>query len=201
MMSLPFKVFCPKRKKRKKEISSLCFQGNMCLCARVFTVHQNRQQVPRINTHLVLSCSLFVCLQILSSKPGSELLQEKGSHHLLSQTDTPHDYDSGNDTSSPPSSKTGVSRASVTVSKRDHCQRLASPEKLKFTDRDNASDSGNSVTSYASLCKPYGEDALSATLFSGNGKRYCCVQDKQCECFPGKFQAVYLFCSHSLFPV
>ncbi|XP_067426668.1 serine/arginine repetitive matrix protein 4 [Thunnus thynnus] len=108
---------------------------------------------------------------ILSSKPGSELLQGKGSHHLLSQTDAPHDYDSGNDTSSPPSSKTGVSRASVTVSKREHCQRLASPEKLKFTDRDNASDSGNSVTSYASLCKPYGEDGLSATFFSGNGKR------------------------------
>ncbi|XP_053180619.1 serine/arginine repetitive matrix protein 4 [Scomber japonicus] len=108
---------------------------------------------------------------ILSSKPGSELLQGKGSHHLLSQTDAPHDYDSGNDTSSPPSSKTGVSRASVAVRKRDHCQRPASPEKLKFTDRDNASDSGNSVTSYASLCKPYGEDGLSATLFSRNGKR------------------------------
>ncbi|KAM7391174.1 hypothetical protein PAMP_021883 [Pampus punctatissimus] len=108
---------------------------------------------------------------ILSSKPGSELLQGKGSHHLSSQTDAPHDYDSGNDTSSPPSSKTGVSRASVTVSKQDHCQRLASPEKLKFTDRDNASDSGNSVTSYASLCKPYGEDGLSAALLSGNDKR------------------------------
>ncbi|XP_062272971.1 serine/arginine repetitive matrix protein 4 [Scomber scombrus] len=108
---------------------------------------------------------------ILSSKPGSELLQGKRSHRLLSQTDAPHDYDSGNDTSSPPSSKTGVSRVSVTVRKRDHCQRPASPEKLKFTDRDNASDSGNSVTSYASLCKPYGEEGLSATLFSGNGKR------------------------------
>ncbi|XP_018558873.1 serine/arginine repetitive matrix protein 4 [Lates calcarifer] len=108
---------------------------------------------------------------ILSSKPGSELLHGNGSQHLSGQTEGPHDYDSGNDTSSPPSSKTGVSRASVTDNKRNHCQRLASPEKLKFTDRDNASDSGNSVTSYASLCKPYGEDSLSATLFSGNSKR------------------------------
>ncbi|KAM7415708.1 hypothetical protein PAMA_017985 [Pampus argenteus] len=115
--------------------------------------------------------SILSTATILSSKPGSELLQGKGSHHLLSQTDAPHDYDSGNDTSSPPSSKTGVSRASVTVGKQDHCQRLASPEKLKFTDRDNASDSGNSVTSYASLCKPYREDGLSAALFSGNDKR------------------------------
>ena len=124
-----------------------------------------------LSTRLVLSCSLFVCLQILSSKPGSELLHGNRSQHLSSQTEGPHDYDSGNDTSSPPSSKTGVSRASVTDSKRNHCKHLASPEKLKFTDRDNVSDSGNSVTSYASLCKPYGEDSLSATLFSGNGKR------------------------------
>ncbi|KAM9359876.1 serine/arginine repetitive matrix protein 4 [Symphorus nematophorus] len=115
--------------------------------------------------------SILSTATILSSKPGSELLHGNRSQHLSSQTEGPHDYDSGNDTSSPPSSKTGVSRASVTDSKRNHCKRLASPEKLKFTDRDNVSDSGNSVTSYASLCKPYGEDSLSATLFSGNGKR------------------------------
>ncbi|XP_070761227.1 serine/arginine repetitive matrix protein 4 [Enoplosus armatus] len=113
--------------------------------------------------------SILSTATILSSKPGSELLHGKGSQHLSSRTEVPHDYDSGNDTSSPPSSKTGVSRASVTDNKRN--RRLASPEKLKFADRDNVSDSGNSVTSYASLCKPYGEDGLSATLFSGNGKR------------------------------
>ncbi|XP_037634619.1 serine/arginine repetitive matrix protein 4 [Sebastes umbrosus] len=115
--------------------------------------------------------SILSTATILSSKPGSELLHGSGSQQLSSQTDAPHDYDSGNDTSSPPSSKAGVFQASVTDSKRNHCKRLASPEKLKFTDRDNASDSGNSVTSYASLCKPYVEDGLSATLFSGNGKR------------------------------
>ncbi|XP_006803940.1 serine/arginine repetitive matrix protein 4 [Neolamprologus brichardi] len=108
----------------------------------------------------------------LSSKPASEILHGNGSQHLTSQTVGPHDYDSGNDTSSPPSSKTGVSQGSVTLdNKSNSCQRVASPGKLKFTERDNVSDSGNSVTSYASLCKPYGEDGLSATLFSGNGKR------------------------------
>ncbi|XP_038559580.1 serine/arginine repetitive matrix protein 4 [Micropterus salmoides] len=115
--------------------------------------------------------SILSTTTILSSKPGSELLHRKGSQHLSSQTEGPHDYDSGNDTSSPPSSKTGVSQASVTANKRNHCKRLASPEKVKFTERDNVSDSGNSVTSYASFCKPFGEDGLSATLFSGNGKR------------------------------
>ncbi|KAK5932074.1 hypothetical protein CgunFtcFv8_003808 [Champsocephalus gunnari] len=115
--------------------------------------------------------SILSTATILSPKPGNELLHGKESQHLSGQTKVPHDYDSGNDTSSPPSSKTGVFQAIVTDNKRNHCKRLASPEKLKFTDRDNASDSGNSVTSYASLCKPYREDSLSATLFSGNGKR------------------------------
>lgn len=127
---------------------------------------QIQQQVPFVNTSLVLSCSLFVCLQILSSQPGSKLFHRKGSQNLSNQSEGPHDYDSGNDTSSPPSSKTGV-----TDKKRNHHKHLASPEKLKFTCRDNVSDSGNSVTSYASLCKSYGEDCLSATLYSGNEKR------------------------------
>ncbi|XP_026177721.1 serine/arginine repetitive matrix protein 4 [Mastacembelus armatus] len=112
--------------------------------------------------------SILSTATILSAKPGSDLLHGKGSHHLPNQIYGPHDYDSGNDTSSPPSSKTGVSRASV-IDTKNHYRRLASPEKLKFADRDNASDSGNSVTSYASLCKHYGEDSLSATVF--NGKR------------------------------
>ncbi|XP_075960410.1 serine/arginine repetitive matrix protein 4 [Anarhichas minor] len=114
--------------------------------------------------------SVLSTATIISSEPGREILHGKGSQHLSGQAEVPHDYDSGNDTSSPPSSKTGVCQASVTDNKRNLCKRLASPEKLKFTDRGNASDSGNSVTSYASMCKPYVEDGLSATLFSGNGK-------------------------------
>ncbi|XP_034026754.1 serine/arginine repetitive matrix protein 4 [Thalassophryne amazonica] len=111
---------------------------------------------------------------ISSSKRGSKVFHRKAARHraLSSQSEGPRDYDSGNDTSSPPSSKTGVSHASVRENKKSVCQRLASPEKMTFAQRDNASDSGNSVTSYASLCKPYGEDGLSATLFNGfSGKR------------------------------
>ncbi|XP_074525736.1 serine/arginine repetitive matrix protein 4 [Halichoeres trimaculatus] len=115
--------------------------------------------------------SILSTATIVSSKPVDELLHTNGSQDLSSHIEVPHDYDSGNDTSSPPSSKTGVSRASVADNKRSHCQRLASPEKLKFNDRDNVSDSGNSVTSYASLCRPYGDDGLSAALFSANSKR------------------------------
>ncbi|KAM3610746.1 uncharacterized protein V6R79_008380 [Siganus canaliculatus] len=114
--------------------------------------------------------SILSTATILSSQPGSRLLHGKESQHLSSQTNGQHDYDSGNDTSSPPSSKTGVSRASGTDRERNHCKRLDSPERLKFTDRDNISDSGNSVTSYASLCKPFGEDSLSAAIFNGNSK-------------------------------
>ncbi|XP_056134873.1 serine/arginine repetitive matrix protein 4 [Lampris incognitus] len=106
------------------------------------------------------------------SKPGEELLHAQGTlhHSLAGHSEGRHNYDSGNDTSSPPSSKTGVSRASVTADKRSRCRGLASPEKLKCADRDNASDSGNSVTSYASLCKPHVEEGLSTNFFNGNGK-------------------------------
>lgn len=162
MISLSFKVFCPKQ----KEIFML--SREQVPFALEF---QNRQQFPFVNTSLVLSYCLFVCSQILPSHPGSKILHGKDSQLLSSQGEGPHCYDSGNDTSSPPSCNTGVSQASITDNKRNEWKHLASPEKLKFTERDNASDSGNSVTSYASLCKSYGEDSFSTTLFSGKGRR------------------------------
>lgn len=58
------------------------------------------------------------------------------------------EYDSGNDTSSPPSSKTGIARSKVVGNEK------VSSEKLRLVDGDNASDSGNSLTSYDSLGKP-----------------------------------------------
>uniref|UniRef100_A0A3P9NAP6 Serine/arginine repetitive matrix 4 n=1 Tax=Poecilia reticulata TaxID=8081 RepID=A0A3P9NAP6_POERE len=126
-----------------------------------------------------LSCCLFVCSQILSLKPGSELLNGKGAQDFSSHAEGTRDYDSGNDTSSPPSSKTGVSRASVAENQRTCCQRLTSPlEKQRCADRDNGSDSGNSVTSYASSCKPYREGGFSAAIFSGNSKR--CTKAARC---------------------
>uniref|UniRef100_A0A3B3ZZZ4 Serine/arginine repetitive matrix protein C-terminal domain-containing protein n=1 Tax=Periophthalmus magnuspinnatus TaxID=409849 RepID=A0A3B3ZZZ4_9GOBI len=96
-------------------------------------------------------------LQMLSSKSGSQVLEGKDNGLILKPR---HDYDSGNDTSSPPSCKTDVCKG-----KRSHSeQRLASPDKHKFTDRDNGSDSGNSVTSYASLCNN-GNDSVSTSVF------------------------------------
>ncbi|XP_041756557.1 serine/arginine repetitive matrix protein 4 [Coregonus clupeaformis] len=110
---------------------------------------------------------------VLQSKPGGEVLNTAVVHHhtLTNQSKGPQDYDSGNDTSSPPSTKTSISRTSVIGDKKVLYQAPASPEKLKFTDGDNVSDSGNSVTSYASLCKPlHVEGGLSSPIFNGNGK-------------------------------
>ncbi|XP_010874333.2 serine/arginine repetitive matrix protein 4 [Esox lucius] len=103
---------------------------------------------------------------VLQSKPGGEVLNTTAVHHhtLTNQSKGPQDYDSGNDTSSPPSTKTGVSRSNI--SGENKVQAPASPEKHKFTDGDNASDSGNSVTSYASLCKPLHVDGLPAPIYN-----------------------------------
>lgn len=99
---------------------------------------------------------LFVCLQILPSNPGKVLFNGGGAQNLPNRREGPHDYDSGNDTSSPPSSKTGVSQASAA--------EYARTGRVASAFRDSASDSGNSVTSFASSCKPFGETSLSATL-------------------------------------
>ncbi|XP_046870573.1 serine/arginine repetitive matrix protein 4, partial [Hypomesus transpacificus] len=91
----------------------------------------------------------------LPAKPAIKTLNAQGiQHHTLPPASKgPQDYDSGNDTSSPPSTKTGVSRVNGIGDKMILCPALASLEKQKFPEGDNASDSGNSVTSYASLCK------------------------------------------------
>lgn len=111
----------------------------------------------------------FVCLQVSPSRPGVEGLSKmvivqdsissKGKGHA--------DYDSGNDTSSPPSSKTGITKSKVTGNGKFSCQDLTSPEKLRLGDGDNASDSGNSLTSYDSLGKPVlKEHTLHSSVFN-----------------------------------
>uniref|UniRef100_A0A8B9RB91 Serine/arginine repetitive matrix 4 n=1 Tax=Astyanax mexicanus TaxID=7994 RepID=A0A8B9RB91_ASTMX len=101
----------------------------------------------------------FVCPQVGLSRPGLESLSKAGDGQAsLSNQGKGHpDYDSGNDTSSPPSTKTGISRAKAVG-------KAVSPEKLRFTDRDNASDSGNSLTSYHSA----GKTAPSESTLSGS---------------------------------
>uniref|UniRef100_A0A8C7UUV4 Serine/arginine repetitive matrix 4 n=1 Tax=Oncorhynchus mykiss TaxID=8022 RepID=A0A8C7UUV4_ONCMY len=132
-------------------------EGSIGVCVCSITVHRTGNCLNLSKTSLeVKQYPLSVCLQDLQSKPGSEVLNTTVVHHhtLTNQSKGPQDYDSGNDTSSPPSTKTSISRTNVIGDKKVLCQAPASPEKLKFTDGDNASDSGNSVTSYASLCKP-----------------------------------------------
>ncbi|KAK1792454.1 hypothetical protein P4O66_012085 [Electrophorus voltai] len=87
--------------------------------------------------------------------PGLEALNRTAivQHSLSNQGKGHADYDSGNDTSSPPSTKTGITRAKVVGGRNVSCQELGSPEKLRFTSRDNVSDSGNSLTSYDSACE------------------------------------------------
>ncbi|XP_052411303.1 serine/arginine repetitive matrix protein 4-like [Carassius gibelio] len=114
-------------------------------------------------------CCHFSESTVSPSRPGVEGLHKmvivqdsmsnKGKGHA--------DYDSGNDTSSPLSSKTGIPKSKVSVNGKFRCQDLTSPEKLRLNDGDNASDSGNSLTSYDSLGKPVlKENTLHSSVFN-----------------------------------
>uniref|UniRef100_A0A8C5FDC8 Serine/arginine repetitive matrix 4 n=1 Tax=Gadus morhua TaxID=8049 RepID=A0A8C5FDC8_GADMO len=121
---------------------------------------KSKKSSKRSKRHRGLRFYFSVSLQILPLQFGDKILDAKGNHGH-------HDYDSGNDTSSPPSNKNSISQPSGIVDSSKQCQGLASPDKLKITERDNASDSGNSVTSYASLCNPLTE---SSTFYDGTSK-------------------------------
>lgn len=129
-------------------ISSLCSVGTSVPCKEYSNCIM---QVADYWCGLDFLC--FVCSQVSPSRPGVEGLNKmvivqdsisnKGKGHA--------DYDSGNDTSSPPSSKTGITKSKVFGNRKFSCQ---DPEKLRPADRDTASDSGHSLTSYDSLSKP-----------------------------------------------
>ncbi|MGH0176393.1 UNVERIFIED_CONTAM: hypothetical protein FKN15_073641 [Acipenser sinensis] len=82
--------------------------------------------------------------------------KKESNHDIVSNQHKGHqDYDSGNDTSSPPTTKTGLPRSKDDEEKNIVYQvKLPSPEKLRFNDDDSGSDSGNFVSSYSSLCQP-----------------------------------------------
>ncbi|KAK9975166.1 hypothetical protein ABG768_023223 [Culter alburnus] len=114
-------------------------------------------------------CCHFSESTVSPSRPGVEglnkmmIVQDSISNKGKGQAD----YDSGNDTSSPPSSKTGITRSKVTRNGRFSCQDLTCPEKLRLADGDNASDSGNSLTSYDSLGKTVlRENTLHSSVFN-----------------------------------
>ncbi|XP_077572058.1 serine/arginine repetitive matrix protein 4 [Stigmatopora nigra] len=83
-----------------------------------------------------------------SSTYSSKLFQRRTSQ----QVERSHDCDSGNDTSSPPSSKRSTANRSDVLQRRHTSFPLA--------DKDGVSDSGNSLTSYASFGKSNDEDGL-----------------------------------------
>uniref|UniRef100_A0A8C6M9A4 Serine/arginine repetitive matrix 4 n=1 Tax=Nothobranchius furzeri TaxID=105023 RepID=A0A8C6M9A4_NOTFU len=158
----PSPSLSPARKKKKKKKKS----SKKSRRHRYFSISDHSSGKIRFCSTQAgfLNCgSFFVCLQILPLKPGSKRLNGGGSRDLSGHVEGPRDYDSGNDTSSPPSSKTGVS---APENKRGLCQRRASlPVKQTLSYKDSSSDSGNSVTSYASSCKPYEEDINTLTCF------------------------------------
>ncbi|XP_071618798.1 serine/arginine repetitive matrix protein 4 isoform X2 [Heliangelus exortis] len=77
--------------------------------------------------------------------------------NLASQNGEYHEYDSGNDTSSPPSTQTSSSRSKDSQEKRtavhDGFGHTFSSSKPKLANSDNSSDSGNSFTSCFSQTK------------------------------------------------
>lgn len=99
------------------------------------------------------------CFQISQSGSSADLFTKTDSPpgHLASQNGEYHEYDSGNDTSSPPSTQTSSSRAKDGQEKRslvhDGFGHAFSSGKSKLANSDNSSDSGNSFTSCFSQSK------------------------------------------------
>lgn len=149
-----FQIFCPNKRK------SLFSRESVPLSVLTLLTAGSRLA----SSSSLWSCCWFVSSQVLSSHPGNRHSRSKESQLLTGRSEVLHSYDSGNDTFSPPSSKSAISPASATEGKRSRCKHLDSPEKLKITD--NVSDSGNSVTSYDFLCKSYREDGFPASVFN-----------------------------------
>ncbi|XP_010130258.1 PREDICTED: serine/arginine repetitive matrix protein 4-like, partial [Buceros rhinoceros silvestris] len=108
-------------------------------------------------------------LPLYSFLSPKEVISQSGSSaDLFTKTDSPpgklasqngecHEYDSGNDTSSPPSTQTSSSRSKDSQEKRslvhDGFGHAFSSGKPKLANSDNSSDSGNSFTSCFSQTK------------------------------------------------
>ncbi|NXI79845.1 SRRM4 protein, partial [Rhipidura dahli] len=108
-------------------------------------------------------------LPLYSFLSSKEVISQSGSSaDLFTKTDSPpgnldsqngeyHEYDSGNDTSSPPSTQTSSSRSKDSQEKRslvhDGFGHAFSSGKPKLANSDNSSDSGNSFTSCFSQTK------------------------------------------------
>ncbi|NWS67893.1 SRRM4 protein, partial [Crotophaga sulcirostris] len=127
-------------------------------------------------------------LPLYSFLSPKEVISQSGSSAgLFTKTDSPpgnlarqngeyHEYDSGNDTSSPPSTQTSSSRSKDSQEKRslvhDGFGRAFSSGKPKLANSDNSSDSGNSFTSCFSQTKGTALENLSPDA-QGQDRRGC----------------------------
>ncbi|XP_015733843.1 serine/arginine repetitive matrix protein 4 isoform X3 [Coturnix japonica] len=104
--------------------------------------------------------------------------------HLASQNGECHEYDSGNDTSSPPSTQTSSSRSKDSQEKRsiahDGFGPAFSSGKPKVANGDNSSDSGNSFTSCFSQTKATASENLSPDA-QGQDQRGCLSSCPSCS--------------------
>ncbi|NXO92333.1 SRRM4 protein, partial [Certhia brachydactyla] len=127
-------------------------------------------------------------LPLYSFLSSKEVISQSGSSaDLFTKTDSPpgnlasqngeyHEYDSGNDTSSPPSTQTSSSRSKDSQEKRslvhDGFGHAFSSGKPKLANSDNSSDSGNSFTSCFSQTKGTALENLSPDP-QGQDRRAC----------------------------
>ncbi|KFW71957.1 Serine/arginine repetitive matrix protein 4, partial [Pygoscelis adeliae] len=144
-------------------------------------------------------------LPLYSFLSPKEVISQSGSSaDLFTKTDSPpgnlasqngeyHEYDSGNDTSSPPSTQTSSSRSKDSQEKRslvhDGFGHAFSSGKPKLANSDNSSDSGNSFTSCFSQTKGTALENLSPDA-QGQDRRGClslclsCSEEKKRNFLP-----------------
>uniref|UniRef100_A0A8C2TW41 Serine/arginine repetitive matrix 4 n=1 Tax=Coturnix japonica TaxID=93934 RepID=A0A8C2TW41_COTJA len=139
--------------------------------------------------HESLSLLLFLPargLNISQSGSSADLFTKTDSPpgHLASQNGECHEYDSGNDTSSPPSTQTSSSRSKDSQEKRsiahDGFGPAFSSGKPKVANGDNSSDSGNSFTSCFSQTKATASENLSPDA-QGQDQRGCLSSCPSCS--------------------
>lgn len=130
----------------------------MAIICGIHLVLNKNQKKTQPKNHSNNAKWLF-CFQISQSGSSADLFTKSDSPpgNLDSQNGEYHEYDSGNDTSSPPSTQTSSSRSKDSQEKRslvhDGFGHAFSSGKPKLANSDNSSDSGNSFTSCFSQTK------------------------------------------------
>ncbi|KAM9178500.1 LOW QUALITY PROTEIN: serine/arginine repetitive matrix protein 4 [Mergus octosetaceus] len=139
---------------------------------------EERGFAGRILTHRIDPDRQYTIAEISQSGSSADLFTKTDSPpgNLASQNGEYHEYDSGNDTSSPPSTQTSSSRSKDSQEKRslvhDGFGHALSSGKPKLANSDNSSDSGNSFTSCFSQTKTTALENLSPDA-QGQDRRAC----------------------------